>query len=224
MAPSPFPQPSIPSPFDRMIIETLITTTNCDGTVNIAPMGAVWNGVDDRFRLHPFKSSTTCANLTRTKCGVLHVTDDVHLIAQAVIGKIEPTPELRPTDAIQGAIIASACRWCAFRVTGFDDTRDKTTFDGEIVERGRIRDFLGLNRAKHAVVEAAILASRVAFLPVEEIEKQMKSLALLVRKTAGPDERRAFELLESFVNARTKRQAVSGSRMSADNGPLRTID
>jgi len=188
-----------------MIFETILTTNNEDGTTNIAPMGAVWNGKEDRFLLHPFKSSKTYANLKRMKCGVLHITDDVQLIAQAVIGEIDPLPQLLPADAIEGKILADACRWYVFDVVQFDDTQDKTTFDCEIVARGRIRDFRGFNRAKHAVIEAAILASRVAFLPADEVQAQMKSLAVIVQKTAGPDEQRAFELLENYINDQRNR-------------------
>ncbi len=67
----------------------------------------------------------------------------------------------------------------------------------------RNRDFFGFNRAKHAVLEAAILATRIEFLPSNEISEQFQRLALIVTKTGGPQEQSAFELLQGFVNAHT---------------------
>jgi uncharacterized protein len=72
-----------------------------------------------------------------------------------------------------------------------------------VVDRGTIREFFGFNRAKHAVVEAAILATRTAFLPPEEIRGEFARLAVLVEKTGGPREHEAFEFLERFIDKAT---------------------
>ena len=71
-----------------------------------------------------------------------------------------------------------------------------------VVRSGRQRDFFGLSRAKHAVVEAAILASRVAFLPAAEVLSQFEALQVLVDKTGGKSEERAFAMLRDFVALR----------------------
>jgi len=63
-----------------------------------------------------------------------------------------------------------------------------------------LRDFFGFNRAKHAVVEAAILATRTDFVPIGEILADFKRLAVLVQKTGGDDEHRAFQFLLDHVN------------------------
>ena len=73
------------------------------------------------------------------------------------------------------------------------------TIEAETVHRGRFRDFFGFNRAKHAVVEAAILATRTALLPAEEIALEFRRLAVLVQKTGGPQEREAFQFLSEYV-------------------------
>ena len=67
------------------------------------------------------------------------------------------------------------------------------------VADGRIRDFLGFNRARHAVVEAAILATRTRILPRAEILADLGRLAVLVAKTGGPVEEKAFRLLHEYV-------------------------
>jgi hypothetical protein len=58
----------------------------------------------------------------------------------------------------------------------------------------------GLSRAKHAVVEAAILATRLDMLGREEVRKQMQTLRVLVEKTGGASEHRAWQRLEAYVD------------------------
>jgi hypothetical protein len=182
-----------------MILEGIVTTINADGATNISPMGPV---VDEAMRtllLKPYGTSTTYQNLKRTRQGVFHVTDDVELLAQAAVGVPDPPPETIPAQAVEGRILADACRWYAFRVRALDDSRERTEIVGDVVDRGRIRDFFGFNRGKHAVVEAAILATRTAFLPADEITDQLEKLKVLVSKTGGPQEQRAFDFLQDFV-------------------------
>jgi hypothetical protein len=153
-----------------------------------------------RFELRPYRSSTTYLNLKARGEGVFHVTDDVLLLAQAAIGaSIEPEPELRPAREIAGWILGGACRYYEFRALDFDDRADRARITVETVAEGRIRDFLGFNRARHAVLEAAILATRIRILPRAEILAEIERLAVLVTKTGGPVEQKAFRLLHEHV-------------------------
>jgi hypothetical protein len=186
-----------------VILEGIVTTLCADGSPNISPMGPIVDEAMTRLVLRPYQTSTTYHNLRRTGQGVLHVTDDVELLAQAAVDRLEHTPRLIAAEAVEGVILADACRWYAFRVRGLDDSRPRTTIDCEVVDRGRLRDFFGFNRAMHAVVEAAILATRTAILPASEIQAEMARLAVLVEKTGGPRERRAFELLRSYIREQT---------------------
>ncbi|HUY90856.1 MAG TPA: beta-ribofuranosylaminobenzene 5'-phosphate synthase family protein [Pirellulales bacterium] len=182
-----------------MILEGLITTINADGSVNLSPMGPIVDASMRELVLRPYQTSTTYRNLKRTGQGVLHVTDDVELLARAAIGRVEPPPAMLPAQAIEGWILADVCRWYAFKVRSLDDSEERSTITAEVVDSGRIRDFFGFNRAKHAVLEAAILATRVKFLPAAEIEREFERLAVPVQKTAGDAERRAFEFLSNYV-------------------------
>jgi hypothetical protein len=101
-------------------------------------------------------------------------------------------------------ILADACRWLAFRVTELDDTQERTTIRCEVVDRGRLRDFFGFNRAKHAALEAAILATRVEILPAAAIRAQLAALVPLVDKTAGQQERQAFQILKDYIDQQLK--------------------
>ena len=184
-----------------MIIEGIVTTCNEDGSPNISPMGPIVTATMSQIQLRPFQTSTTYRNLKRAGEGVFHVTDDVELLAHAAIGQVDPLPVLSEAKIVRGHILADACRWYEFRVSALDDQSERTQIQCEVVHQGRIRDFLGFNRAKHAVVEAAILATRTAFLPADEILSQYEQLSVLVRKTAGPQEQRAFDYLYDYVHS-----------------------
>ena len=186
-----------------MILEGIITTLNADGRPNIAPMGAL---IDEpgrepirRMILRPFPTTATYANLQRTGQAVFHVTDDVELLARAAVGPPDPLPAMRPAEAVEGLILDDACRWYALRVCRLDDSGPRAEIQTEVVDGGRIRDFFGFNRAKAAVVEAAILATRVHLLPRDTILADLARLAVLVEKTGGRAERSAFAFLEEYV-------------------------
>ncbi|HEV2973195.1 MAG TPA: DUF447 domain-containing protein [Pirellulales bacterium] len=182
-----------------MILEGIVTTLNADRSVNISPMGPLVDAQMERLVLRPYQTSTTYANLKRAGQGVFHVTDDVLLLAQAAVGQPEPLPALLAAVAVDGMILAEACRWYAFQVQSIDDSQPRSQIVADVVDRGRLRDFFGFNRAKHAVVEAAILATRIGIIPREEIESEFARLAVLVQKTGGEQERRAFEILRGYV-------------------------
>jgi len=178
-----------------------------DGQPNIAPMGTLVDDAITQFVLRPYKSSKTYANLKRTRQGVLHVTDDVELLARAAVKRLDPLPSLAKAKKVDGLVIVDACRWYEFHVTSLDDLAQRTTIACSVVAKGRIRDFFGFCRAKHAVVEAAILATRLDFLPTDQVRAEFRRLAVLIDKTAGQQERRAFDLLGEHVE---ERLGVSG--------------
>jgi hypothetical protein len=186
-----------------MILEGIVTTVAPDGTINIAPMGPRIESPPDvelsRFLLRPFRTSHTYTNLRSHGEGVLHVTDDVLLLARAAIGLLDPPPALQPAAHVRGWILPGACRYHEFHVTHWDDREERAECEAVVVHTGRLRDFFGFNRAKHAVVEAAILATRTAFLPRSEIAAEFRRLEVLVDKTGGPQEREAFEVLQKAV-------------------------
>ncbi|SIO65960.1 hypothetical protein SAMN05444166_7904 [Singulisphaera sp. GP187] len=190
-----------------MILEGIVTTLDQAGTLNVAPMGPQVDAAMRRFILRPFQTSTTYRNLKASHEGVLHVTDDVLLIANAAIGR-PVDPPTRPAERVRGRILTDACRYFEFRVIALDDREPRTTITVEVVAQGRQRDFFGLNRGKHAVVEAAILATRTSILPLDEILADYGKLAILVEKTGGADEREAFELLRDYVSDVARRRIL----------------
>ena len=187
-----------------MILEGIVTTISAAGAVNIAPMGPhvecdATTGLWTRLTLRPYRTAQTFANLMEHGEGVLHVTDDVMLLAQSALGALDPLPALRPATLVRGWVLADACRFYEFHVVSCDDRSERARFEAEIVHRGRLRDFFGFNRAKHAVIEAAILATRTAFVSLDEIESEYRKLAVLVDKTGGAQEHAAFAFLRRYL-------------------------
>ena len=186
-----------------MILEGLLTTCDSDGRPHLAPMGATVDdsgaGVGDTLQLRPFQGSATLENLRRTGQAVFHITDDAEQLACAAIHCLDRLPELWRAEAVDGFIVADACRWFALRVEELDDSPPRARARMQVVDRGRIRDFFGFNRAKHAVVETAILATRLHLLPEDEIRRRLGELRPLVEKTAGCRERVAMERLEKYI-------------------------
>ncbi|MGP0069325.1 MAG: DUF447 domain-containing protein [Isosphaeraceae bacterium] len=194
-----------------MILEGIVTSLSAENVLNIAPMGPeVDAGMNmERFVLRPYQTSTTYANLRARGEGVLHVTDDVLLLAQTAIGAaVEPPPPTRPADVVDGVILLDSCRFYEFRVVDLDDRQDRTRIVVETVAHGRHRDFFGFNRAKHAVVEAAVLATRTAWLPLKELLLEFRKLEVLVQKTGGPSEQAAFRLLDEFLRETAVRRGI----------------
>jgi len=182
-----------------MIIEGIVTSQNFDGVLNIAPMGPIVDARLTWFRLRPFQTSTTFRNLRATRCGVFHVVDDVLLIAQAALNKLPQSVPTRPAISITGQVLEAACRWYEFEVELLDASQDRSEIQCRVVHTGAIRDFFGFNRAKHAILEATILATRLHLIPRERIQSQLTDLKVIVDKTAGPREFEAFNLVESFI-------------------------
>jgi hypothetical protein len=89
-----------------------------------------------------------------------------------------------------------------FEVVSLDDSDERTTIVARAVARQTNRDFFGFNRAQHAVLEAAILATRIHLLPAEEILAELRRLDAPIKKTAGRNELKAFQFLIDYIMER----------------------
>lgn len=182
-----------------MILEGLVTTLNDSGSVNLAPMGPIASADLSRFTLRPFQTSHTYRNLKRHPEGVFHITDDVELIARAALDGLETLPPVVTAEAVNGRVLVDCCRWFEFRVVALDDSRERTEISAEVLHTGRRRDFLGFNRAKHAVLEATILATRLHLLPEADVRRDLAWLEIPVQKTGGEQELAAWGFVREYV-------------------------
>ena len=180
-----------------MILETVTTTLNPDGSVNCAAMGVEWG--EETIVIKPYRSTRTLRNLRASGAAVVNLTDDILLFTQAALG--DPHPPVRPAEAVDGAVLAEACSWREVRVEEIDDSGQRARVRTRVVGQGIGREYLGFNRACGAVLEASILASRVRWLGAEAVAAELDRLQPAVEKTAGPREREAMALVRRHVAA-----------------------
>src|SRR5215213_7323479 len=199
------------------IIETVVTTINPDGSVNCGAMGVEWGA--ERIVIKPYRGTRTLRNLRATGAAVVNMTDDILLFSQAALGN--PRPPTHPAAAVEGAVLDDACSWREVRVEAIDDSGPRARVSTVVVDGGTGREFLGLNRASHAVVEASILASRARLLEAGDIRAELRRLQVLVDKTAGPREREAMAYVTRHVRAvlGDRFERPDAARRSQDAGP-----
>lgn len=180
-----------------MIRETIITTMAPDGRVHVAPMGLTVDG--DRFVLAPFRPSTTLENLRANPFAVANYTDDVLVFATCIAERRDwPT---RPATKVRGAVLDQALAHAELEVEHFEDDELRPRFGCAVVHEATHRPFRGFNRAQAAVIEAAILVSRLHMLPPEKIAGEVEYLTIAISKTAGPRELEAWDLLMGRIRA-----------------------
>lgn len=189
------------------IIESIITTMDAAGVVNFAPMGVEWG--EDEIVVKPFLETTTFRNLRATGSAVVNITDDVMLFARAAISS--PQYPARPAEVVRGVVLEAACSWRELEVRAIDDTPPRSRIVTAVVHRGFRREFIGFNRARNAVLEAAILATRTHLLPPEQIREELARLRVIVDKTAGPREHEAMALLTEYIRSAPSPTPTSAS-------------
>jgi hypothetical protein len=187
------------SAMDELVLEGIVVTCGADAVPRVSPMGPIVDRDLTRFRLRPFPTSQTYQNLRESRRCVFHTTDDVELLARAAVGRLTAAPPMIRTPDGEGWILEDCCRWFELRADEFDDSQQRVEIRCSVVDQGRRRDFFGWNRAKHAVLEAAILATRIKFLSASEILKELARLQTAVDKTAGNQERQAMNFLREYL-------------------------
>lgn len=178
-----------------MIIETIVTTIAADGRINFAPMGVEWG--DEAIVLKPFIETATYRNVTATRSAVVNLTDDVRVFAQAAISN--PLYTSMPATTVRGVVLADCCSWRELEVRLIDPTPPRSRIETAVVHRGVRREFIGFNRACHAVLEAAIYSTRLHLLEPAFVRSEMARLQVIVDKTAGEREREAMALLADHI-------------------------
>ncbi|KAA5544323.1 DUF447 family protein [Roseiconus nitratireducens] len=204
-----------------MIIESIVTTVGPEGQVNVAPMGPlvgdpsalrVAGPCDPQFLLRPFAGSRTFENLKRSRRATIHLTDDVGLFARAAVTSVDATADqIRWLEEDRWAVLKDCHRWFAVEVLTIGGQSPRYEMSCRVLHGDVVRPFCGFNRAKHAVVEAAILATRTHLINANELATQLRQLTMLVDKTAGQEEREAFEMLRREINRRSEAKLRGGT-------------
>lgn len=160
-------------------------------------MGPVVSPQLDQWLLRPFQSSATFQWLRAHPVCVFHVVDDALAVARTVLG-LDPELEFERIDG--GWVIQSCCHWYQLRIREWDVSQPRSQAVGELSQQGVCRPFWGWNRAKHAILEASILITRLHLLDRDHILQELDRLETTIQKTAGPDEWEAWRLLREHVH------------------------
>ncbi|ACC75004.1 DUF447 domain-containing protein [Paraburkholderia phymatum] len=180
-----------------MIHETVVTTVTPEGKPHIAPMGVRQQG--DTFLLMPFLPSATYDNVISTGCAVVNFTTDVRVFAGCVTGRRTwPTVAARHVRCVR---LADTLAHAELRLASVEYDSQRPTLVMECVARCTNAPFTGLNRAQAAVIEGAVLISRLTMLPREKIDAELAYLSIAIGKTAGPRELQAWQWLMDAVHA-----------------------
>ena len=178
-----------------MIQEVVVTTVSIEGVVHVAPMGVV---ADARtILLKPFRPSVTLDNVLATRSAVVNFTTDVRIFAGCVTGRRQ-WPTL-PVEVVHGVRLASTLAHSELRLLEQRDDPQRPQLLMQRVHEARHADFQGFNRAQAAVLEAAVLVSRLGMLDPQKIAREVEYLHIAISKTAGDAERLAWRWLMEAV-------------------------
>lgn len=180
-----------------MIHEGVITTLNADGSAHVTPMGFVRDGA--HVEIAPFVPSTTLDNLRRHPQAVMNLTDDVRVVAGALTGRRDWP--VAATRAVTGWRLADTLAHLELEVREHDPDAVRPVFRLAVLHEQHHRAFRGFNRAQAAVVEAAILVSRLDFIDPAKLAAEITYLHIAVTKTAGENERHAWHWLLDAIAA-----------------------
>jgi uncharacterized protein len=180
-----------------MIRETIFTTIDKASKVQVAPLGLIADG--DYWIAAPFKPSITLDNLRAVPYAAASHVDDVRVFAGCLTGRRD-WPLQRCLDTPAPRIAAALAHW-ELKVASVEDDDVRPRFRLKVLREESHAPFRGFNRAKAAVIEAAILVSRLDRLPREKIESELAYLKIAIDKTAGPEELEAWDWLIEKIAA-----------------------
>jgi hypothetical protein len=174
-----------------MIWETIVTTVSADDRVHVAPMGIREH--EGRVILAPFRPSATLDNVLNSQCAAVNLTDDVRIFAGCLTGRREW--QVTACTYIDCVRIRDPLAHRELRLAKVEDDEQRPRLHMDVVYEQIHAPFRGFNRAQAAVIEAAVLVSRLHMLSSEKIDSEMRYLAIAIEKTAGPNEQEAWSWL-----------------------------
>lgn len=178
------------------INETIVTTQNHEGQVHITPFGVREQG--GHILIAPFKPSTTLQNILDTKAAVVNLTDDVRVFAGALTKQL--CCEITAAEKISGARLVDTLAHMELELIEIKEDEQRPTLIMRLVHEVNHRPFKGFNRAQAAVIELAVLVSRLNMLPKDKIMQEKDYLQIAIDKTAGDAELEAWGWLNQHID------------------------
>lgn len=193
------------------IVETIITTMSAKGEMHAAPLGLIEEG--DRWIIGPFKPSRTLDNLRANPTFTASHTDDVRVIAGCVTGR-RHWPMADASKILGGRLADCVSHW-ELKIDRIIEDDMRPRFFAKVVHQETHKGWQGYNRAQAAVIELAVLTTRLNMLPAEKIDNELKYLEIAISKTAGARELEAWGWLMNKVSA--WREAEAKARASGQD-------
>jgi hypothetical protein len=178
-----------------MIYETIVSSIDTQGVAHVTPFGI--RVQDGLVVISPFKPSTTLSNILATGHAVVNLTDDVRVFAAALTSR--SVGSLTAATSINGVRLTEVLAHKELKLVKFEDDDIRPQLFLEVVHEAYHQPFQGFNRAQAAVIELAVLVSRLKRLPLEKICQEMDYLTIAIEKTAGPRELEAWGWLIEMV-------------------------
>jgi uncharacterized protein len=184
-----------------MILETIISTQDAAGTPHVTPFGIKYEGQGEDMHvvISPYKPSTTLDNILATKCAVMNLTDDVRVFAGALTNR--KVGELVPANKIKACRLVDCLAHVELELIEMRDDAMRPQLIMQKVAEFNHKPFAGFNRAQAAVIELAVLVSRLHILPKDKIMNEIDYLKIAIDKTAGEREIEAWRWLREKVDA-----------------------
>ena len=180
-----------------MIYETIVTSVDAMGVPHVAPFGISMQG--SLVVISPYTPSSTMANILVSHHAVMNLTDDVRVFAAALTGR--SAWNLVAADKVVGVRLGTCLAHKELKLVDVVDHPLRPQLFLQVEHEVQHQAFQGFNRAQAAVIELAVLVSRLTRLPMDKIEQEIGYLHIAIEKTAGPRELEAWSwLMEAVTN------------------------
>jgi hypothetical protein len=181
-----------------MIVETIFSTLDETGRPNFAPMGVVWGG--EFVTVRPYRNTHTCRNLLSSGYGVANLTDDA--LAYVRCGLYDEILPHFQAKTIPGIVFRETCSWREMELVSRGGSRERAELRCRVLHKGRQKDFLGFCRAGNAVIEAAILATRLDLYDRRMVLERLACYMNIVERTGDQSEKRALQLVQRYIKGK----------------------
>lgn len=175
------------------IFELIVVSEDAQGNPHIAPFGI--RRRNHQVLIAPYRPSTSLDNLLQQGRATLNMTDDVRVFAGALTGH-ECWAIKRDNQAW---VLDSALSYQTLKLQQVEDNELRPTLYFDVLESKTLSAFAGYNRAQNAVIELAVLVSRLHLLPIAQIKQEMQYLHNAISKTAGEREWQAWQWLAEKI-------------------------
>ena len=184
------------------ISEVIVTTKSGAGAPNAAPIGLITQRTEadtTSYSVKLYRGSQTLANVLETRTLAANVTDDVVAFVTAAFTDVHAA-DFTVYEAMP--VLKEANAWIIFSVTSEAEYAEYFRFLLRPVRIKITRKVVkAMNRGRNAVLEAAVIATRIHRAQNErakaEMQEQIKKYRELVKKCGGPREHAAMSILEA---------------------------